>query len=380
MSDNKYKILLSPPHLSGREMSFIQDAFEKNWIAPLGENTRKFEEDICTFLGENMYATALNTGTAALHLAMILLGVGKDDYVICQDLTFVATVNPVLYLGAKPVLVDSEKETWNISPDFLEVAIKDCIKKGKKPKAIVWVNLYGMPAKIKEIKEIAQKYEIPLLEDAAESLGSEYKKRKCGTFGDISVISFNGNKIITTSNGGMLLSKNKYYTDRAHFLSSQARDDAPYYQHSVIGYNYRISNITAGIGRGQITVLPERISSRRANNAFYQKAFENIPGIIVHKEPNEDFFSNHWLSCILVDPKQTGGIDREKIRLKLLEARIESRPVWKPMHLQPLFEHCTFYGEGVSTELFDMGLCLPSGSNLSQEELEEIKNVILACF
>lgn len=371
------RIWLSPPHTCGKELDFIQDAFAKNWIAPVGENITGFEQDICSFLGKNIHAATTNTGTAALHLALIVLGVKRDDYVICQDLTFVATVNPAVYLGATPVLVDSERETWNMSPEFLEVAIKDCLKKGKKPKAIVWVNLYGMPAKIDEIRQIAQHYEIPLLEDAAESLGSKYKDDYCGTFGDIAMISFNGNKIITTSNGGVLLSGNKRFTDKARFLASQARDNAPYYQHSTVGYNYALSNISAGIGRGQMTVLPERITARRANNDFYQKAFDEIPGIEVHKEPNENYFSNHWLSCILVEPKLTGGISREDIRLKFLECAIESRPLWKPMHLQPVFKDCAFYGDGTSEELFDKGLCLPSGSNLKQEELELVKETIL---
>jgi len=234
-----------------------------------------------------------------------------------------------------------------------------------------------MPAKIDEIRQIAQHYEIPLLEDAAESLGSKYKDDYCGTFGDIAMISFNGNKIITTSNGGVLLSGNKRFTDKARFLASQARDNAPYYQHSTVGYNYALSNISAGIGRGQMTVLPERITARRANNDFYQKAFDEIPGIEVHKEPNENYFSNHWLSCILVEPKLTGGISREDIRLKFLECAIESRPLWKPMHLQPVFKDCAFYGDGTSEELFDKGLCLPSGSNLKQEELELVKETIL---
>jgi len=371
------RILLSPPHICGKESDFINDAFAKNWIAPLGENVTGFEQDLCDFLGGNIHAAAVNTGTAALHLALIILGVKRDDYVICQDLTFIATVNPAVYLGATPILVDSEKETWNMSPELLEIAIKDCLKKGKKPKAIIWVNLYGMPAKIDEIMQIAQKYEIPLLEDAAESLGSTYKSRYCGTFGDIAMISFNGNKIITTTNGGVLLSKNKEYTDKARFLASQAKDNTPHYQHSTIGYNYALSNISAGIGRGQMIVLNDRINARRANNAFYQKAFAEISGIKVHQEPDENYFSNHWLSCILVDPKLTGGITREDIRLKLWEYNIETRPLWKPMHLQPVFKDCAFYGDGTSEKLFEKGLCLPSGSNLTKEELEEVKEIIL---
>ncbi len=371
-----YKIWLSPPHLCGKEMDFVEDAFRKNWIAPVGENIDGFEQDVTQYVGEDTYGVALNTGTAALHLALVLLGVERDDYVICQDLTFVASVNPVIYLGARPVLVDSEPDTWNMSPAFLREAIEGCIQKGKKPKAIVWVNLYGMPAKIDEILRIAAEYGIFLLEDAAEALGSTYKGKKCGSFGDISVISFNGNKIITTSNGGMLLSKKKEWVEKALFLATQARDAAPHYQHSQIGYNYRISNVSAGLGRGQMTVLADRVAARRANHTFYQQALAGLPGITVHTEPGSEFFSNHWLSCILVDPGQTGGITREDIRLKLWKSAIETRPLWKPMHLQPVFEGCAFYGGDISTDLFDKGLCLPSGSNLKQEELEEIAYLI----
>ncbi len=370
------RIWLSPPHTCGKELEFIQDAFDKNWIAPVGENIDGFEQDVMRYVGENSCGVALNTGTSALHLALLLLGVERGDYVICQDLTFVASINPVVYLGASPVLVDSEPDTWNISPVFLKEAIENCIRQGKKPKAIVWVNLYGMPAKIDEIRTIAAEYDISLLEDAAEALGSAYKGRKCGTFGDISVISFNGNKIITTSNGGMLLSKKKEYVEKALFLATQARDNAPHYQHSHIGYNYRMSNVSAGIGRGQMMALPERVTARRANHDFYLQALSGIPGITVHTEPDGDFYSNHWLTCILVDPTQTGGITREDIRLKLWESAIESRPLWKPMHLQPVFEACTFYGDGTSEHLFENGLCLPSGSNLRREELEEIAGVI----
>ncbi len=311
-------------------------------------------------------------------MSLILLGVERGDKVICQSMTFSATANPIAYLGAEPVFVDSEKDTWNMSPELLDVAIKDCIQKGKKPKAIMFVDLYGMPAKINEITAITQKYEIPVIEDAAEALGSTYYERKCGTFGEIAAFSFNGNKIITTSGGGALVCSTKAEADRVRFLSTQARDTAPHYQHSNIGYNYRMSNIVAGIGRGQITVLQDRIDARRANNALYQEAFVGIPGITVHKEPNSNFYSNHWLSCILIDPKQTGGITREDIRLKLWEHAIESRPLWKPMHLQPVFSGSSFYGDGTSERLFEQGLCLPSGSNLKKEELEEIKKIVLS--
>jgi dTDP-4-amino-4,6-dideoxygalactose transaminase len=372
----KYRIWISPPHLGGNEKEYVKDAFDKNWITTIGDNVSGFEEDVRQYLGENSYAVALNSGTAALHLALILLNVQKDDYVLCQDLTFAATINPVVYLGANPILIDSERETWNLSPVFLEEAVQACLKKGKKPKAIVWVNLYGMPAHIKEIREIGKRYEIPLLEDSAESFGSRYYGQKCGTFGDVAVLSFNGNKIITTSGGGMLLSSEKTLIEKARFLASQAKDPAPYYLHSHIGYNYAMSNIVAGIGRGQMEVLEKRIAARRANHLFYKQALAGLPGFQVHSEPNENYFSNHWLTCLLIDPKQTGGIDRETIRLKLANKGIESRPLWNPMHLQPVFKPYDFYGDGTSEDLFRQGLCLPSGSNLSETDLNEIVSLL----
>ena len=374
------RIWLSSPHISGKELDFIHDAFKNNWVAPLGPNVDGFEQDLANFLNRDKYVAALSAGTAALHLSLILLGVKAGDKVICQSMTFSATANPIAYQGAEPVFVDSEKDTWNMSPEHLEEAIKDCIQQGKKPKAIIFVDLYGMPAKINEIIAIAKKYEIPAVEDAAEALGSVYCGQKCGAFGELSVLSFNGNKIITTSGGGALVCSTKEDADKARFLSTQARDPAPHYQHSNIGYNYRMSNIVAGIGRGQAAVINDRVNARRANNAFYQKTFAGIPGIKVHKEPNENYFSNHWLSCILVDPELTGGITREDIRLKLWEYAIETRPLWKPMHLQPVFKDCAFYGDGTSEMLFDKGLCLPSGSNLKKEELEEITQIILELF
>jgi dTDP-4-amino-4,6-dideoxygalactose transaminase len=370
------RIWISSPHLSGKEMDFVKDAFDKNWVTTMGDNVTGFEQDVQAYLGGTMNAVAVNSGTAALHLALILLGVGKGDTVICQDLTFAATVNPVVYQGAEPVLVDSEMQTWNISPVFLEQAIQDCIRKGKKPKAIVWVDLYGMPAQIREIREMAQRYEIALVEDAAEALGASYYGEKCGTLGDISVLSFNGNKIITTSGGGMLLSADKEAVRKARFLAAQARDAALWYQHSQTGYNYGMSNITAGVGRGQMTVLDDRIEARRANNRFYREVFSTVPGIEVHREPDEHYFSNHWLSCILVDPEWTGGVDCGKLRENLAKSGIESRFLWKPMHLQPVFQDCAFYGDGASEKLFHTGLCLPSGSNLTKEELTEIVDII----
>ncbi|MDR0547653.1 MAG: aminotransferase class V-fold PLP-dependent enzyme, partial [Dysgonamonadaceae bacterium] len=306
---SKYRIWISPPHLSGKEIDFVKDAFEKNWVTTMGDNVTGFENDLQSFLGGENDVVALNSGTSALHLALMLLGVGKGDWVLCQDFTFAATINPVVYLEAEPVLVDSEPLTWNISPEFLEEAVIDCIRKGKKPKAIVWVNLYGMPAQIDKIQAIAQKYEIALLEDAAESLGSAYNGQKCGTFGNASIISFNGNKIITSSGGGVFVSPDKELIRKARFLASQARDTADWYQHSQIGYNYGMSNIVAGVGRGQMTVLEDRIEARRAINRYYRESFASIPGIKVHTEPDERFFSNHWLSCILINPELTGGID-----------------------------------------------------------------------
>lgn len=373
---DKTKIWLSPPHLSGGEMKYVEDAFSKNWITTKGDNIVGFEKDVESYLGEKQFAVALSSGTAAIHLALIVLGVKKDDWVLCQDLTFAASVNPVTYLGAKPVLIGSEPDTWNISPSYLEEAILDCLEKGKKPKAVIWVNLYGMPAQIDEITRIARKYDIALLEDAAESLGASYKDRKCGTFGDISVVSFNGNKIVTTSGGGMLISANKVYIERARFLANQAKENVPWYEHKEIGFNYGLSNICAGIGRGQMLVLEDRIEQRRKNNEFYRKHLIDIPGISFQSEPNSDFYSNYWLTSILVDPEKTNGVTREDIRRALDEANIESRPLWKPMHLQPVFADCPFYGDGTSEKLFEQGLCLPSGSILTEEELGRVVEVV----
>ena len=371
------KIWLSSPHMGGTELDYIHEAFEQNWVAPLGPNVNSFEDDLKTYLNENVEVAALSAGTAALHLALIILGVKYDDEVICQSFTFSASANPITYVGAKPVFVDSEPETWNMCPKALETAINDRITKGKKPKAIIVVHLYGMPAKLNEITEIANRYEIPLIEDAAEALGSTFKGQKCGTFGEMSILSFNGNKIITTSGGGALVCKTKEQKDKAVFLSTQARDNAPHYQHSKIGYNYRMSNISAGIGRGQMKVLNDRIEARRKNHQFYLNMFENFEGVTVFKEPNSDYFSNHWLSAIVID-EEKAGFNREQLRLALDQENIESRPLWKPMHLQPIFESAPYFGGNVAEELFKNGLCLPSGSNLNEEDLERIKNVILS--
>ncbi|MBE2272995.1 MAG: aminotransferase class I/II-fold pyridoxal phosphate-dependent enzyme [Flavobacteriales bacterium] len=371
------KIWLSSPHMGGTELDYIHEAFEQNWVAPLGPNVNSFEDDLKTYLNENVEVAALSAGTAALHLALIILGVKYDDEVICQSFTFSASANPITYVGAKPVFVDSEPETWNMCPKALETAINDRITKGKKPKAIIVVHLYGMPAKLNEITEIANRYEIPLIEDAAEALGSTFKGQKCGTFGEMSILSFNGNKIITTSGGGALVCKTKEQKDKAVFLSTQARDNAPHYQHSEIGYNYRMSNISAGIGRGQMKVLNDRIEARRKNHQFYLNMFENFEGVTVFNEPNSDYFSNHWLSAIVID-EEKAGFNREQLRLALDQENIESRPLWKPMHLQPIFESAPYFGGNVAEELFKNGLCLPSGSNLNEEDLERIKNVILS--
>ena len=370
------KIYLSSPHMGGNEQTYVNEAFETNWIAPLGPNVEGFEKDLETYLGDGNHVAALSSGTAALHLALILLGVEKGDEVICQSLTFSASANPIVYLGATPIFVDSEPSTWNICPNFLEEAIKDRISKGKKPKAIIAVHLYGMPYKVDEITKISEKYGIPVVEDSAEALGSSYKGQKCGTFGAISILSFNGNKIITTSGGGALAARNLKHKEKAVFLATQARDAAPHYQHSEIGYNYRLSNISAGIGRGQMEVLDKHVGLRREMNRFYKDLFYKKTGITVFSEPNSDHFSNHWLSCILVDSAIT-GFSSEDIRLAMAENDIECRPLWKPMHLQPVFKNAPYYGSTISENLFEIGLCLPSGSNLKSEEKVKIDDILI---
>lgn len=374
------KIWLSSPHMGGNEQKFVQEAFDTNWVAPLGPNVTGFEQDLEKYLEETVYVGALSSGTAALHLALILLGVKSGDEVICQSMTFSASANPIVYLGATPVFIDSEPDTWNICPVALENAIQDRIAAGNKPKAIIGVHLYGMAFKVDEITAIAAKYEIPLVEDSAEALGSTYKGRKCGTFGDISILSFNGNKIITTSGGGAIVTKTLEQKNKAVFLSTQARDNAPHYQHSEIGYNYRMSNICAGIGRGQMEVLDKHIGLRRAMHAFYVNLFENIQGVTVFSEPNSNYFSNHWLTSIVIDNDKTNGITSEKLRLALEKENIECRPLWKPMHLQPVFEDCLYFGNGVAENLFTNGLCLPSGSNLTENDKNRITNAVEAVF
>lgn len=375
----KTKIWLSSPHMGGDEQAFVKEAFDQNWIAPLGPNVNGFEEDLQNYNNVNAVA-ALSAGTAALHLAMILLGVKAGDEVIASSFTFSATVNPITYLGATPVLVDSEEDTWNMSPLLLEKAIKERIANGKKPKAIMVVHLYGMPAKIKEIVDVASRYNIPLVEDAAEALGSKYQGQALGTFGKMGVYSFNGNKIITTSGGGALASNDTDLIVKSRFLATQARDAAPHYQHTHIGYNYRMSNITAGIGRGQMKVLDDHIALRRQNHMFYQEIFKEMEGVTVFTEPSEDYYSNHWLSCVVVDPSKTGGISREDLRLAMEKENIECRPLWKPMHMQPVFADCPFYGDGTAERLFETGLCLPSGSNMTDEDRERIATVLKDVF
>lgn len=377
---NTTKIWLSSPHMGGTEQKYVQEAFDTNWVAPLGPNVSGFEEDLEKYIGEDVFVGALSSGTAAIHLGLILLGVKSGDEVICQSMTFSASANPIMYLGAHPVFVDSEPETWNIDPEALEQAIKDRISKGKKPKAIIAVHLYGMPYKVEAIRAIADRYEIPVLEDSAEALGSSYKGQRCGTFGDIGILSFNGNKIITTSGGGAIVVKSKELKDKAVFLSTQARDNAPHYQHSEVGYNYRMSNICAGIGRGQMEVLDKHVALRRQMNDFYVQQLKNVDGVSVLQEPNQDYFSNHWLSAIIVNPELTGGKSREDLRLALDERNIESRPLWKPMHLQPVFEKYSYYGGNIAENLFNNGLCLPSGSNLTQKDKERITEVFSSFF
>ncbi len=371
------KIWLSSPHMGGTELNYVHEAFNTNWVAPLGKNVDGFEEDLAKFTGVK-HVAALSSGTAAIHLALVLLGIKAGDEVICQSLTFSASANPIVYLGATPIFIDSEKDTWNIDTNLLETAIVDRINKGKKPKAIIFVHLYGMPAKVNEIVELANKFEIPLIEDAAEALGSLYHGKHVGGFGEIGILSFNGNKIITTSGGGALISNNKTYVINARVLATQARDEAPHYQHSQIGYNYRMSNVLAGIGRGQMEVLETRIRQRRAIYEFYKKELSKFEEIEFLDEPS-DYFSNRWLTTIIIKQNKN-GITRETIRLSLNEDNIESRPIWKPMHLQPVFANTQNYINGVSEYIFNNGLCLPSGSNNTEDDLKRVTNRILRLF
>lgn len=374
------KIWLSSPHMGGAEQKYVQEAFDFNWVAPFGPNVSGFEQDLEKYLGNQVHVGVLNSGTAAIHLGLILLGVQSGDEVLCQSMTFSASANPILYLGAIPIFIDSEEHTWNICPVALEEAIVDRIKKGKKPKAIIAVHLYGMPFKVDEIRKIANRYAIPILEDSAEALGSLYKGQKCGTFGDIGVLSFNGNKIITTSGGGAIVTKSNAQKQKAVFYATQSRDKAPHYQHSEIGYNYRMSNICAGIGRGQMEVLDEHVNLRRSIHEFYVNMFSTIEGVEVFNEPSANYYSNYWLTAIRIDQNKTNGKSNKKLRLALEKENIESRPLWKPMHLQPIFENYPYYGKMVAQTVFENGLCLPSGSNLSQQDCERINRVIQSFY
>ncbi|NVK04799.1 MAG: aminotransferase class I/II-fold pyridoxal phosphate-dependent enzyme [Flavobacteriia bacterium] len=377
------KIWLSSPHLGREEIEFVNSAFDSNWIAPLGPNVNGFESDISEYLDGGEVA-ALSSGTAALHLALIQLGVSHGDHVLCQSFTFAASANPIAYVGAHPVFVDSERDTWNMDPDTLEEAIETLRSEGIHPKAMIVVHLYGMPAKMHEIQAVANKYDIPIIEDAAEALGSTYENRPCARFGEFGVLSFNGNKIITTSGGGALVSQSKDAIEQTRFLSTQARDDAPHYEHSHIGYNYRMSNILAGIGRGQMKVLQLRVEARRSVFEKYKSYFQDWNNSGFHIEFQEELsnsYSNRWLTCILIDPEKNNGLTREIVRLRMQNANIECRPLWKPMHLQPVFAGARMFENGTSDDLFAKGLCLPSGSNLTDEQwtrivgvLDELKN------
>lgn len=372
------KIWLSLAHMGGHEQDFIKEAFDTNWVVPLGPNVNAFEATLAAYLGEERHVVALSAGTAALHLGLIQLGVGVGDEVICQSFTFAASANPVVYCGAVPVFVDSEEDTWNMDPVALEEAILDRkAKTGKYPKAIIPVHLYGMPAKMDEICAVAGKYGIPILEDAAEALGAEYKGRKCGTFGEFAALSFNGNKIITTSGGGALICRTQEQAKRTMFYATQARENRPYYQHEKIGYNYRMSNICAGIGRGQMEVLDAHVARRREIHALYTNLLAEVPGITVKQAPSPDFDSNFWLTCILVEPEKF-GTDYETLRQKFEAENIETRPLWKPMHMQPVYANAPFYGNGTSEKIFSQGLCLPSGSSLSDEDISRVVEVLKA--
>lgn len=371
LSTPHQKVWLSSPHMGGNEQNYVNEAFATNWIAPLGPNVTGFEQAIEKQLENGIHAACLSSGTASIHLALKLLGVGHGDEVLCQSFTFSASANPICYLGASPVFIDSEKETWNMCPVLLEEAIKAKINQNKKPKAIVAVHLYGMPYKVKEINEIANKYEINVIEDSAEALGSTYFNTPCGTLGDIGILSFNGNKIITTSGGGALLAKSLEVKNKAIFLATQARDAAPHYQHSHVGHNYRMSNVLAGIGRGQMEVLKDRVQARRSNFEYYHSKLGDTNQLEFLMEP-EGYYSNRWLTCVLFDSFEL----REQIRLALLEENIESRPLWKPMHLQPVFKDAQQFINGTSEDLFNRGLCLPSGSNLHKNDLDRIIAIV----
>ena len=376
---NKKKILLSPPHMSGKEIKFVNDAFETNWIAPVGPHIDLFEKKLSN-IHHNRHVAALQSGTSAIHLALNLVGVNQDDIVLCQSFTFVGSVNPIRYLGAVPNFIDSEVETWNMCPNYLEKAIIKNLKFGKKPKAIIVVNLYGMPAKMLDIMKLSEKYDIPVIEDAAESLGSKINGKMTGCFGDYGILSFNGNKIITTSGGGAILAKDNQKIKRVKYLATQAKQNNVYhYEHTEIGYNYRISNISAAIGLGQLSVLNERIKKRREIHDFYFEILGEVDGISFLNEPN-GFFSNRWLTTIIIDKLKFSNIDREKVRIELLKENIESRPLWKPMHMQPIYKNYSFYGADTCEKIFNNGLCLPSGSSLDEYDKDRIRKILSNIF
>ena len=373
------RIFLSPPHMGGNEQKYVQEAFDLNWVSPAGPHLEKFEKVISQYSGVP-HVGALSSGTAAIHLALIILGIKAGDEVLCSTFTFSGSCNPIKYVGATPIFVESEAETWNMSPEFLEAAIKDRISKGHKPKAVIIVDLYGTPATLDELVTIARKYDIPVIEDAAEALGADYKGEKCGSFGDIGIYSFNGNKIITTSGGGALVSKNKEYVEKAKFLATQARDDGPHYQHSQIGYNYRLSNISAAIGIGQMEVLDDRVKRRREIYRQYKELLQDIEDITFHELP-EEYGSNRWLTTILINKEDAGGEPaRETIRKMLEMENIESRPLWKPMHLQPVYQDAPYYGDRLSEALFAKGLCLPSGTAMRDEDVQKVAGLLKLNF
>ena len=377
---SRNRIFLSLSQRSGFEERYIHEALTTHWITTGGPHVDAFEQALENCLGNEVHVGALSSGTAAIHLGLVLLGVQAGDVVLCQSMTFSASANPILYQGAIPVFIDSESQTWNLCPVALEQAIVSEMAKGKKPKVIIAVHLYGVPYQIEAVRAVADAYQIPILEDSAEALGSSYKGQKCGTFGDIGVLSFNGNKIITTSGGGAIVTRTKELKDRALFFATQSRDNAPHYQHSEIGYNYRMSNICAGIGLGQMEVLDDHVALRRKMNAFYVDLFSDIEAVTVFTVPNSDYFANYWLSAIVVEPNAVQGINREVLRLALEAENIESRPLWKPMHLQPIFEKYPYYGSAVAETLFENGLCLPSGSNLTDVDRERITGVMRRVF
>ncbi|SES91687.1 DegT/DnrJ/EryC1/StrS family aminotransferase [Hymenobacter actinosclerus] len=368
------RLYLSPPHLGRHEINYLHKAIEDNWVAPVGPNLDGFEQDVCAFTGVK-HALALNSGTAAIHLGLRLLGVGPGDEVLCPSFTFVATANPISYLGATPVFIDSEAETWNMCPERLREALEDMRRRNRRPRALIVVHLYGMPARLREILALAEEFEVPVLEDAAEALGATYEGRPLGSFGAVGVFSFNGNKILTTSGGGMLTTNNADWAAKARAWATQARDEAPYYQHSELGYNYRLSNLLAGIGRGQMGLLDDRVKKRREIYAWYQAKLQDLPGLGFGPTEPAEGRSNRWLTCLLLDPTET-TIMPEQLRLHLESHNIESRPLWKPLHLQPLFAGLPMYGGAVCTDLFTRGLCLPSGSALTETDLYRVARAI----